>query len=348
LDAVVIPVGGGGLIAGIGAAIKARRPEVAVYGVEAAQVPSMKEALRLGAPVTLPRARTMADGISARRVSDRTFELAQRYFDEIVLVDEEEIAEAILSLLEQEKTVAEGAGAAALAGVLQGELPISGQRVVALVSGGNIDVNLLSRILDRGLVKSGRCMRMWVMISDQPGSLAALLASIAGLNANVLQIHHDRLAARTEPGLTTVELVLETRGFDHIASAARRAEPPRAPRRAGGSRALRARVGTTRRLGAGTPWNHFYFGDAKMCQHVSTVPTCARMGQLLGLRPCSSVTSSSGCLAGAPLATCTWRATACSAIGSWRSSASRRASMTLFARRSSGSSRPWRRSRCRG
>jgi threonine dehydratase len=120
-------------------------------------------------------------------------------------------------LLEQEKTVAEGAGAAALAAVMQGGLPLAGKRVVVVVSGGNIDVNLLSRVIDRGLVKSGRCMRAWVLIPDVPGSLAALLSTVARLKANVLQVHHDRLAARTEPGMTAVELVLETRGFDHVA-----------------------------------------------------------------------------------------------------------------------------------
>jgi threonine dehydratase len=120
-------------------------------------------------------------------------------------------------LLEQEKTVAEGAGAVTLAAVLQAALPLQGKRVAVVVSGGNIDVNLLSRIIDRGLVRSGRCMRVWVLIPDVPGSLAALLAVAARTHANVLQVHHDRLAARTEPGLTAVELTLETRGFEHTA-----------------------------------------------------------------------------------------------------------------------------------
>jgi threonine dehydratase len=217
LDAVIVPVGGGGLAGGVGAAIKAKRPEVKIYGVEAALVPSMRSALARGAPVLLDPARTLADGIAARAVSARTLALAQRNLERVLLVDEEEIAEAILLLLEQEKTVAEGAGAAALAGALRGELPLAGKRVVVIVSGGNIDVNRLSRIIDRGLLKSGRCMRVWVKVPDIPGSLAALLATTARLQANVLQVHHDRLAARTEPGMTAVELVLETRGFDHVA-----------------------------------------------------------------------------------------------------------------------------------
>jgi len=217
LDVVVVPVGGGGLAGGVGVAIKSKRPEVAIYGVEAALVPSMRSALRQGAPVLVDPARTLADGIAARQVSARTLELAARHLERVVVVDEEEIAEAILLLLEQEKTVAEGAGAVALAAVLQGDLPIHGKRVVLLISGGNIDVNRLSRVIDRGLVKSGRCMRVWILIPDVPGALAALLATTARLQANVLQVHHDRLAARTEPGMTAVELVLETRGFDHIA-----------------------------------------------------------------------------------------------------------------------------------
>jgi threonine dehydratase len=217
LDAVVLPVGGGGLAAGVSVAIHSQRPDVAIYGAESALIPAMHAALERGAPVRLEAARTLADGIAVRTVSARTFEVAARHLARVALVDEEEIAEAILMLVEQEKTVAEGAGAAALAAVMQGDLPIAGKRVVVVVSGGNIDVNLLSRVIDRGLVKSGRCMRVWVLIPDVPGSLATLLATTARLKANVLQVHHDRLAARTEPGMTAVELVLETRGFDHIA-----------------------------------------------------------------------------------------------------------------------------------
>jgi threonine dehydratase len=217
LDAVVLPVGGGGLAAGVAVAIKSQRPEVAIYGAQTALVPAMRMAIERGAPLRVDAGRSLADGITVRSVAARTFEIASRLLEHVALVDEEEIAEAILMLLELEKTVAEGAGAVALAAVLQGDLPIAGKRVVVLVSGGNIDVNLLSRVIDRGLVKSGRCMRIWVLIPDVPGALAALLTTTARLKANVLQVHHDRLAARTEPGLTAVELMLETRGFDHVA-----------------------------------------------------------------------------------------------------------------------------------
>jgi threonine dehydratase len=216
LDAVIVPVGGGGLAAGIAVALKSRRPEVEVYGVQSALCPSMRAALQAGIPVRAEPMRTLADGIAVRAVSQRTLDVAKNYIDRISVVDEEEIAEAVLLLLEVEKTVAEGAGAVALAAALRGELPLEGKQVVVVISGGNIDVNLLARIIDRGLVKSGRCMRIWVLIPDVPGSLAALLATIARLHANVLHVQHDRFGARTEPGLTAVELVLETRGFDHI------------------------------------------------------------------------------------------------------------------------------------
>jgi threonine dehydratase len=208
LQAVLVPVGGGGLAAGVATAIKSRAPHVAVYGVELRLLPSMKTALQQGVPVALEPVRTLGEGIAVRRVSARTLAAAQRYLDDLVLVDEEELAEAVLTLLENEKTVAEGAGAASLAAALQGALPLAGKRVAVVVSGGNIDVNRLSRIIDRGLVKSGRSMRIRVLIPDVPGALAQLLGTIAALQANVLQVSHDRLAARIPPGLAAYERVL--------------------------------------------------------------------------------------------------------------------------------------------
>lgn len=217
LEAVVVPVGGGGLLGGIACAIKSLRPEVAVYGVEAKAMASMAAALAAHGPVTLPAARTIADGIAVRTVGVLTQALSARYVDGVVHVDDEEIAEAILALLEGEKTVAEGAGAAALAAVLHDRLPLAGKRVVVVISGGNIDVNVVSRIVDRGLVKSGRLMRCRVTLPDVPGALARLLAAIGERSANVLQVHHDRLAARVGLGQAAVDLVLETRGFEHVA-----------------------------------------------------------------------------------------------------------------------------------
>jgi threonine dehydratase len=216
LDAVVVAIGGGGLAAGIAVAIKETNPKIKVYGVESSSFACMKEAVAAGHPVTLPAARTIAEGIAVRRAGERTLEVVKKYIDHIVVVDEEEIAEAILTLLENEKTVAEGAGAAPLAALLHHRLPVDGKKVAVLVCGGNIDVNVISRIIDRGLVKSGRMVRMNVRISDAMGSLARFTQVLAGLHANIVQIHHDRTFAETGLSETVVEVVLETKGFDHI------------------------------------------------------------------------------------------------------------------------------------
>jgi len=216
LDAVVVPVGGGGLIGGVAVALKERNPAIQVFGVEAAAIAAMRSAVDAGAVTTLPAARTIADGIAVRAVSERTRALCARYVDDVVTVDEEELARAVLVLIEREKSVAEGAGAAALAGLLQGKLPVAGKRVALLVSGGNIDVNLLARIIDRGLRRSGRSVRVEVALPDVPGALARLLEVIATEGANVLSVQHDRIGARAGVDVTSVELVLETRGFDHI------------------------------------------------------------------------------------------------------------------------------------
>lgn len=218
LDAIVVAVGGGGLLGGIAAAVKQLRPSVRVFGVQTRGMPSMRAAIAAAEPVTVPRQRTIADGIAVSRVGELTFVLACRYADDFALVDDEEIAAAILLLLEREKTVAEGAGAAPLAALLSGKLQLAGQRVAVVIGGGNIDVNLLSRIIDRGLTKSGRLMRLRVNLPDIPGALAALLGRLAEAEANVLQITHDRHGARLELGKAYVELEVETRGFDHSAA----------------------------------------------------------------------------------------------------------------------------------
>jgi len=221
LDAVVLPVGGGGLASGVAIALKQQNPAIQVYGVETQLVPSMQRALELGTPCVLPAQRSIADGINTRRVCDRTLDNARRYLDGVVSVDEAEISEAVLRLLEDEKIVSEGAGAVPLAALLAGRLPLAGKRVVLVVSGGNIDVNLLSRIIDRGLVKSGRSMRLRVLMPDLPGTLARLLATIAEQGANVIAVNHDRIGARTDVGGVAVDIVLETRGFEHVAAVER-------------------------------------------------------------------------------------------------------------------------------
>jgi threonine dehydratase len=217
LEAVVAAVGGGGLIAGLSVAIKEQNPNIRVYGVQAACMPSMSAALRQTCPVPVPSRRTIADGIAVASVGVLPLTLAARYVDQIVQVDEEEIAAAILALLEREKTIAEGAGAAPLAALLSGKLDVSGRSVAVVIGGGNIDVNVLSRVIDRGLIKSGRLMRLHVILPDIPGALAKLLGALADCGVNVLQVIHDRHGARTELGQASVELELETRGVEHVA-----------------------------------------------------------------------------------------------------------------------------------
>jgi threonine dehydratase len=216
LEAVVVPVGGGGLLAGVAVAIKESRPEVLVYGVEAQAVASMQGALQAGAPLAVEAHHSIADGIAVRRVGERCLPLVQRYVDGVIGVDEDAIAEAVLTLLEREKTVAEGAGATALAGVLSGRLPIRGKHTAVVVSGGNIDMNLISRVIDRGLWQSGRLTRLRCTIDDVPGALSKLLDVVGRKQANVLEVAHERLAAGLELGQTLVEVLLETRGVEHI------------------------------------------------------------------------------------------------------------------------------------
>lgn len=216
VEAVVVPIGGGGLCAGVATALRGRGSKAKIYGVEVASLESMAHAVRQGRPEALPARRTIADGIAVRRVAERTLAVVQAEVEALVSVDEEEIAAAILWLLEEEKTVAEGAGAAALAAVMQARLDLQGRRVVVILSGGNIDVNLMSRVIDRGLLRSGRATRLKVLLPDVPGVLAKLLASVAALRANVVTVRHNRFDPEALVGQTAVELLLEVRGFGHI------------------------------------------------------------------------------------------------------------------------------------
>ena len=215
LEAVVVPVGGGGLIGGVACALKEIRPGIKVVGVETERIPSMQAALAAHAPVTLPPAATIGDGIAVRRAGDRTLPLVAKYVDEIVTVDEEEIANAILLLLEREKTVAEGAGAAPAAALLNHKTSLKGLRTAVVISGGNIDVNFLSRIIERGLVKDGRLVRLRLRAPDQPAALYKVLGLIAERRANVMNIVHDRSHYGVNLGESVIELTLETRGRDH-------------------------------------------------------------------------------------------------------------------------------------
>ena len=225
LTAVVVPVGGGGLIAGIALAIREQRPDVRIYGVEASAAASALASRRAGHVVPIETTETIADGIAVKRVGDLTHPLLERYVDDIVAVGEPQIAAAVHLLLERQKVLAEGAAAAPLAAILAGQLPLGpGDVVVTIVSGGNIDVNLVERIIDRGLVADGRLARLSVTVRDRPGNLARLTQLVAEEGANVLEVAHSRAFA--DIGVRDVEIVmhLETRGREHVAAVITRLE----------------------------------------------------------------------------------------------------------------------------
>jgi threonine dehydratase len=217
LEAVVVPVGGGGLIGGIACAIKETNPRIRMIGVQTARIPSMKAAVEQHHPVTVPAAATIAEGIAIRRAGTITLPLVEKYVDEIVTVEEEEIASAILVLLERAKTVADGAGAAAVAALLQRKTSLEGKRAAVVVGGGNIDVTLLSRIIERGLVKDGRLVRLRVYVPDQPGALQGITVIAAAKRANIVEILHDRAYFGVHLGDTVIDITLETRGPEHVA-----------------------------------------------------------------------------------------------------------------------------------
>jgi len=218
IEAVVVPIGGGGLIAGVACALKENDPKIRVVGVEPEKLPSMLRAREAGHPVTIAPEATIADGIAVRRAGDLTLPLVSRYVDEIVTVDDEEIASAILMLLEQEKTLAEGAGAAALAAVVQSKTNLRQRRTVVLVCGGNIDVTLLAKIIERGLVKDGRLLRIRVYLQDRPGALHALTQILARERANIVETLHNRAYYGVSLSETAIDVTLETRGATHIAA----------------------------------------------------------------------------------------------------------------------------------
>jgi len=217
-DMIFIPVGGGGLASGIATAAKAIRPEVHIIGVQTEACPGAKRACEKGRPTRVDAEKSIADGISVKQVGDLTLPILQKKVDDIVLVKEEEIAEAILMLLERKRILAEGAGAVPLAALLGDYVksPQQGRKVVLVISGGNVDSHLLDRVIRKGLFCHGRIMRISVCLEDIPGSLARLLAIIARLKANVLNIYHARSERDLAIHLSRVELELETRGPDHI------------------------------------------------------------------------------------------------------------------------------------
>ena len=217
VDAVIVPIGGGGLISGVAFAIKQLRPSIKVYGVQAANAPSMYESRLKGEQITLNSVSTFADGIAVKHPGDTTFKMVQEYVDDIVTVSEDEIAAAILAMIEKQKLVAEGAGAVSVAAALFNKLPIQGKKVVCLVSGGNIDVNILSRVITRGLVTSGRKSTLTIPLADKPGQLVNLCNVISRCGANITSVQHERSDPNVAIASCYVRVSVETRDFDHIA-----------------------------------------------------------------------------------------------------------------------------------
>ena len=217
LDMLVVPIGGGGLIAGSAIAIKQIRPEVRVIGVEAKRIPSMKTSIEAGHIKAHHPANTIADGISIAKVGQHTFPIVKQFIDGIVTVSEENIASAIMMLLEREKTLAEGAGAVGFAALSHGCIDqIRDKRIVVVLSGGNIDMTMLTVILERGLENDGRLARMKVVIPDKPGNIARLASLVADQHANILEIYQHHSVSEVDIGDTEVEMVLEAKGKEHI------------------------------------------------------------------------------------------------------------------------------------
>jgi threonine dehydratase len=217
MDTLVVPIGGGGLISGIATAIKERHPEVRIIGVECARMPAMQQSITAGAIQRLSGASTLADGIAVAQVGRQTLPIVDRYVSDIVTVSEEEIATAIMALLEQEKTLAEGAGATGFAALYCNRIQgIAGRKVAVVISGGNIDLTLLSKILERGLEYDGRLARLKVVVPDRPKSIARVAALLAEQHAGILQISQNRAVSEVRLEETEVELLLETRGLEHV------------------------------------------------------------------------------------------------------------------------------------
>ena len=218
LTTIVVPIGGGGIISGIAMAVKSFKPAVRIIGVEAEAAASASASRLAGEVVPIESAETLADGIAVKRIGDRTFPIIQELVDDIVTVDEESIARAILLLLERQKTVVEGAGAVPLAALLNDKIPVSdGESVAGILCGGNIDVNMISRIIERGLVGDGRLAHLIVKVRDRPGSLSFLTDLVAGMGANILDIHHRRGFADISVGDVEIVIEIESRGGDHVA-----------------------------------------------------------------------------------------------------------------------------------
>ena len=217
MDAVIVPVGGGGLISGVAYTIKMLNPNIKVYGVQAAGAPSMVKSIADGEIEELPSVATIADGIAVKKPGNNTYELCKKYVDKIVTVTDDEISAAILALMEQQKLVTEGAGAISVAAAMFNKVDIKGKKVVCLLSGGNIDVTILSRVIKRGLLMSGRTCQLTVELADKPGQLKNVSRIIADLGGNVTSVHHERANEGTDVNGCYLRIVMETRNYEHIA-----------------------------------------------------------------------------------------------------------------------------------
>ena len=222
VDAVIVPIGGGGLISGVAFAIKQLQPSVKVYGVQASNAPSMFESHRQGHQITLDTVHTFADGIAVKHPGDTTFSLVEQYVDDIATVSEDEIATAILAMIEKQKLIAEGAGAVSVAAAMFHKLPIQGKKVVCLVSGGNIDVNILSRVITSGLVTSGRNANLVIALEDKPGQLVGVSEIISQCGANVVSVRHERSDPNMAISSCFLRVGMETRDFAQIEEIRRR------------------------------------------------------------------------------------------------------------------------------
>lgn len=216
LDAVIVPVGGGGLISGVAYTLKMLDPNIKVYGVQASGAPSMLNSVKDGKIETLDSVSTIADGIAVKKPGDLTYSICKQYVDEIVTVTDDEISAAILALMEQHKLVTEGAGAVAVAAAMFHKVDIKGKKVVCLLSGGNIDVTILSRVIKRGLLMSGRTCQLMIELVDKPGQLKNVSRIIADLGGNVISVYHERANEGSNVNGCYLRVELETRNFEHI------------------------------------------------------------------------------------------------------------------------------------
>ena len=216
VEAVIVPIGGGGLISGVAFAIKNLNPNIKVYGVQASGAPSMRNSIRDSKIECLDHVSTIADGIAVKEPGEHTFQYVSQYVDEIVTVTDDEISAAILALIERQKLIAEGAGAASVAAAMFNKVPIQGKKTVCLVSGGNIDVTILSRVIKRGLLMSGRTSMLNIELLDKPGQLKLVSEIIADMGGNVISIHHERANEGSDVNGCFLRITMETRDYNHI------------------------------------------------------------------------------------------------------------------------------------